>query len=117
MPSIRFNYPAKRLVRLFVGVCVCALLLFSSPLSAFATTSSPTEGEANLTEIELKSQEAAESKPYSLEKTEEEANQGINEVQGDADKDKMLNPENTKDTPSFEKQVETVIESITHKGK
>lgn len=111
MQSMGFNLSVRRLVRFLAAVCVCTLLFVSTALPVWAVNSSPTKGEANLTEIEKKSQEAVLSDPYDLEKTQEEANKGINEVQGDADKDKMLRPENTKAT-SFEQQVKKAVDSM-----
>lgn len=115
MQSIRFNFPVRRLFRVFAAICVCVLLFVSSALPASAERSNPTEGEANLTQIEKKSQEAVLSKPYSLEKTQAEANKGINEVQGDADKDKMITPE-TANATSVKEQVENALEKLTNKG-
>lgn len=113
MLSIRFPFPAVRLVRMFVAVCVCALLFIASVSPAIAGSSSPTKGEDQLMEIERKSNQVVLSDPYSFEKTAKEANKGINEVQGDADKDKMKNPSNAKAT-SFEQQVKNMVESITN---
>ena len=47
----------------------------------------------------------------SLEETQKKANEGINEVQGDADSEKMKNPSNTRAT-SFEQQVKKAVSKI-----
>ncbi|MEG4440239.1 low temperature-induced protein [Microcoleus sp. AT9_B5] len=111
MSFISFNFPAKRLVRTLIAVCFCALMFVSNAFPAFAVTSSPTKGEDQLLGIEKKSQEVVQKKPMSLEETQEKASKGPNEVQGDADIDKMKNPSNTSAT-SFEQQVKKAVGKI-----
>lgn len=111
MSFISFNFPAKRLVRSLIAVCFCALMFVSNAFPAFAVTSSPTKGEDQLLGIEKESQEAVLKKPMSLEETQEKASKGPNEVQGDADIDKMKNPSNTSAT-SFEQQVKKAVGKI-----
>lgn len=125
MKSIRFNLSAwVRPVRVLISLCVCALLLFSYASPAYSatkggmtgysgTSSKPKQGEENLLEIEKKSQEAVLSDPYSQEKTMREANKGLNEIQGDADMDKMKRPENTTGVESVEQKVEKALEAVT----
>ncbi|MGB8688406.1 MAG: low temperature-induced protein, partial [Microcoleus sp.] len=71
----------------------------------------PTKGTDQLLGIEKEAQKAVLKDPMSMEETEEKANQGINEIQGDADKDKMKNPSNTNAT-SFEQQVRKAVSNI-----
>lgn len=111
MSFINFNLPVSRLIRSFVTVCFCALLFVSNAFPAFAVTSSPTKGEDKLLTIEKEAQKAVLKDPMSLEETQKKTNEGINEVQGDADKDKMLNPSNTNAT-SFKEQVEKAVSKI-----
>ncbi|MEG4458671.1 low temperature-induced protein [Microcoleus sp. N9_A1] len=111
MSFISFNFPAKRFVRSLIAVCFCALMFVSNAFPAFAVTSSPTKGEAQLTAIEREAQKAVLKDPMSLEETQEKANEGINEVQGDADSEKMKNPSNTRAT-SFEQQVKKAVGNI-----
>lgn len=120
MKSLRFNLSALlRAVRLVLVVCVCAVLVFSQALPAYSDTkapkSDPRGGEANLLDIELKSQEAVLDKPYGLEKTQKEANKGINEIQGDADIEKMKTPENSQGAESVEQKFKEALESVTGK--
>ncbi|HLO51608.1 MAG TPA: low temperature-induced protein [Kamptonema sp.] len=114
MPSICLNLPIQRLFRALVAVCICTMLFVSSAFPAFAATSNPTKGEDKLLGIEKQAQEAAQSQPIGLKETQEKANEGPNEIQGDADKDKMKNASNTNAT-SFEQQVKNVVEGITGK--
>lgn len=111
MQSMRFNLPVRRLFSALMAVCICALMFISTVSPAFAVSSNPTKGEDKLLGIERKSQEVTLSDPYSMEKTKTEANKGINEVQGDADLDKMINPENTTAT-SVEEQAKNFLEKI-----
>lgn len=111
MSFISFNFPAKRLVRTLIAVCFCALMFVSNAFPALAVTSSPTKGEDKLLGIEKESQEVVLKKPMSLEETQEKASKGPNEVQGDADIEKMKNPSNTQAT-SFEQQVKKAVSKI-----
>lgn len=111
MSFISFNFPAKRLVRTLIAVCFCALMFISNAFPAFAVTSSPTKGEDQLLGIEKESQEVVLKKPMSLEETQEKSSKGPNEVQGDADIEKMKNPSNTNAT-SFEQQVKKAVGNI-----
>ncbi|MBD1812559.1 low temperature-induced protein [Microcoleus vaginatus DQ-U2] len=111
MSFISFNFPAKRVVRTLIAVCFCALMFVSNVFPAFAVTSSPTKGEDKLLGIEKESQEIVLKKPMSLEETQEKASKGPNEVQGDADLEKMKNPSNTEAT-SFEQQVKKAVSKI-----
>ena len=111
MSFITLNLPVKRLVRSLIAVCFCALMFVSNAFPAFAVTSSPTKGEDKLLGIEKEAQEVVLKNPMSLEETQEKASKGPNEVQGDADIEKMKNPSNTKAT-SFEQQVKKAVSKI-----
>jgi len=104
-----------RPVRFFFAACVCALLMFSYVSPAYSATSSPTSGEANLLDIERKSQEAVLKDPYDLKETQKESNKGLNEIQGDSDIDKMKRPSNTRGAKSVEQKIETALEKIQDK--
>ncbi len=111
MSFINFNLPINRLVRSLITVCFCALMFVSNAFPAFAVTSSPTKGTDQLLGIEKEAQKAVLKDPMSMEETQKKANEGINEVQGDADSDKMKNPSNTRAT-SFEQQVKKAVSKI-----
>lgn len=124
MKLMRSNlYSFLRPVRLFVATIVCSLLLFTQALPAFSVSlpdgnpvapkSDIRSGEANLTQIEKKSQEAVLSDPYSLRKEQKETNPGLNADQGSADKEKMSTPENSQDAVSIEQRVKEGLEKIT----
>ncbi|MBW4576219.1 MAG: low temperature-induced protein [Aphanothece sp. CMT-3BRIN-NPC111] len=115
MKSLRFNFSALlRPVRLLLATCVCALLLFSQVMPAYSSpNSNPTSGEANLLDIERKSQEAVLADPYSREKTQTEANKGLNEIQGDSNIEQMKRPENTPGGKSVEDKLKNALEGVT----
>jgi hypothetical protein len=98
--------------RLFVASCACALILFSNALPAYslpnipnpfasdnaaATPTSPTEGEAQLKGIEAGGQKTVNRSQDLLsgEEVMRKSNEGLNEVQGAADINKMKRPSNT----------------------
>lgn len=128
MKSIRNLSTLLRPVRFLVAVCVCALILFSYSLPAYSlpnpfsqdtstATSSPTDGEDNLTQIEKESQDVVsrgESTAPGQKESIDKTNPGLNGVQGTADADKMKRPENTTST-SVEEMVGKAVENM--KGK
>ena len=116
MKSIRLNLSALiRPLRVVVAACVCAFLLFTAAAPAYsATASNPRSGEANLLDIERKSQEAVLENPYTLKETQIEANKGLNEIQGDSDIDKMKRPKNSQGM-SVEDKIEKALEKVTGK--
>jgi hypothetical protein len=111
MSFINFNLPVNRLVRYLITVCFCALMFVSNAFPAFAVTSSPTKATDQLLGIEKEAQKAVLKDPMSMEETQKKAKVGINEVQGDADSEKMKNPSNTRAT-SFEQQVKKAVSKI-----
>ena len=121
MPSIKFNFSALRLVRFLVAACVCALLVFSNAFPAYSdpvnptgSQSAPEEGEAQLRGIEREAQEAVLEDPYSRKETQVKTSEGLNEIQGAADIDKMSRPENS-DAISVEDKSKNFLEALTGK--
>lgn len=117
---MRFKLPTLRLIRFLVAVCVCTLLLFSHPFPAYSapvnptgTQNAPDEGETQLLQIERDAQEAVIKDPYSRGETQYKANQGLNEIQGSADAEKMNRPENSQGATSVEDKVKNVLEKVT----
>ncbi|MCT7962389.1 low temperature-induced protein [Laspinema sp. D1] len=117
MPSISLKLPTLRPLRFLLAVCVSALLFFTSAFPAYATTSSPTKGEDQMLKIEKKSLEAIGDDPYTLKDEIDETNPGLNGVQGAADQDKMISPQDAKadGATSFIDQVKNSVENITGK--
>jgi hypothetical protein len=87
---------ARFLTRLVVMVFVCGLMAFANVVPAIASQSGLNKGLEQLPNIQTKTDAAAKSGPYSGDKTvpygtdkQYKANQGLNEIQGTADIDKM----------------------------
>jgi hypothetical protein len=112
MKSIQFNLSTLwRSLRLFVAGCVCALMLFSNAMPAYSlpnpfannkadktvVPSDPTQGEDQLKGIEKTAQKTANGSQDLLsgEEVIKRSNEGLNEVQGAADIDKMNRPSNS----------------------
>ncbi|MEB3829330.1 low temperature-induced protein [Phormidium sp. CCY1219] len=112
MRSMSLKLRKFRPFRLLVAACVCALLFFSSVLPAYAAVKSPMEGEDKLLKVEKESQEVVGKDPASMNEQIEKTNPGLNVVQGDADKEKMVSPEET-DESSFSEQVKKTFDNLT----
>jgi hypothetical protein len=109
--SLAFN-PLKFLVIAFT----CALIFLSSTIPAFAIESyqsEPTEATTQLLETQRKTDEVAKSPPPTLKEVQKKSNEGLNEVQGAADIDKMKRPENSQSATSVEDEVKSFLEKVT----
>ncbi len=103
MPSLRSIVRSIKFVSIAFAF---AAFIASSAAPAFAfgsTSTSPTDGEAHLSEIRSKSENVANANPRSRKEVSSAAKGGLNGVQGAADKDKMI-----KDAP----EATTVKEDI-----
>ena len=98
-------------VRLIVTGFICGLLFVSSAFPAQAA-SNVTEGEANLNRIQKETDEVAESTPRGIKEITEKAQGGLNEVQGAADKDKMIRPEES-DAETFADKANDFFKGLT----
>ena len=97
----------------------CALLIFSmaTPAMAFGNSSSKaSKGLEQLDSIQDKSEEAAASGPQtganSAGSVSSDASAGLNGVQGTADKENMISPENA-EGKTVEENIEEALESVT----
>lgn len=100
--------------RLFFTGLLCGLILISNVFPAMAAGGNLDRGEAKLKDIQQKTEEA-KSGLSSLEEVQSKAQKGLNEVQGEADKQKMI-----KHTSDVEKdnsvagKVKNIFENITN---
>jgi hypothetical protein len=106
-----------RPVRFIATVLTAAFIFVSTTLPAFAfgaPSSKPTDGTAQLGNIEREAQKIAESKvaPGSMKEAEARAQGGINEVQGDADKNKMSRPSNSKDATTITDEIVKALKKV-----
>ena len=73
--------------------------------------SDPTKGTAQMPESMKAAEDvAAKSAPMSIEEVEERSKDGLNEIQGDADKDKMYNSNTDKPGPAIVEDIKEVID-------
>jgi apolipoprotein N-acyltransferase len=107
----KLNNWLKSSLRLVLTAFICGLLFISSAYPAHAVTSKPTEGEANLNKIQEKTDNLARSNPPGLEETTKEAQKGLNEVQGDANKEKMIAPEDAS-ADTVEKEAGNFLQNL-----
>lgn len=118
MNSNRFNSFILRSIRLVVIAFTCAVLFVSnaSPAAALGTPNAPRtntdKGSVQLDDIQAKSEEVTKAPPLSGGETQREANKGLNEIQGDSNKDQMFRPENSRGTTVTDR-VEEALENIT----
>lgn len=85
---------AQFFTRLVVTVCICAVKLFANVVPASAAQDKHTKliEQLPLPNVQKKSEEILKTSPYETNpeyKSEDTSNQGLNEVQGTADFDKM----------------------------
>lgn len=105
-------------LRLLVVAFACTMLFLGNALPAAAIGSSPSnpsKGEEPLDQIFEESKDVTDSQPMSLEETQKKANEGLNEVQGAADRDRMYTPENSQNATSVKDQVQNLLENVTGK--
>lgn len=118
MNSNRFHSVLSRSIRFVVILFACTVLFISNALpvsagNAFnAPRTSTDKGSVQLDDIQAKSEEVTKAPPLSGEETQREANQGLNEIQGDANKDQMFRPENSRGTTVTDR-IEDALENIT----
>ncbi|MBD2363213.1 hypothetical protein H6G36_18815 [Anabaena minutissima FACHB-250] len=94
----------------------CAVLFLSSAIPAFAIESyqsEPTEATTQLLETQRQTDEMAKSPPATLKEVQKKSNEGLNEVQGAADIDKMKRPANSQNATSVEDEVKSFLEKVT----
>jgi hypothetical protein len=108
----KLNNWLKSSIRVVLTVFVCGLLFISVANPAWAVTSKPSDGEANLNEIQDKTDEDARSAPFGIDEITQESQKGLNEVQGAADKDKMISPDET-DTPTVKDKAANFFDNLT----
>ncbi|MEC4886622.1 MAG: hypothetical protein SAL70_35695 [Scytonema sp. PMC 1070.18] len=117
MNFARYNLPFRPF-RILIAAFACMILLFSNvtPASAIGNTRSDAyQGTAQLNKIQRKTDELTRSEIPSTREVQLESNKGLNEVQGDADIDKMKSPENSQNVTSVEDKVTNLFEKITGK--
>ncbi|MBD2628276.1 hypothetical protein [Trichormus variabilis] len=104
--------------RFLIVACACGFIFLFNAFPALAISSyqsDTTEGTTQLLETQRKTDEAAKAPPIGLKETQEKTKRGLNEVQGDADIDKMKTPANSQNATSVEQEVKGFLEKVTGK--
>ena len=99
----KLNNWLKSSLRAVLTVFVCGLLFVAVASPVQAATSKTTDGEANLNQIQDKTDDVARSNPRGIEEVTKEAQKGTNAVQGGADADKMISKDEANATTVKEK--------------
>ena len=99
----KLNNWLRSSLRAVLTVLVCGLLFVAVANPAQAATSKVTDSEANLNDIQAKTDDVARSNPRGIEEVTKEAQKGTNAVQGGADSEKMISPDETSATTVKEK--------------
>jgi hypothetical protein len=89
----KLNNWLKSSIRAVLTLFVCGLLFIAVANPVQAATSKPSDGEANLNRIQDKTDDVARSNPRGIDEITQEAQKGLNAVQGAADQDKMISPD------------------------
>jgi hypothetical protein len=83
-------------------------------LAISSYSNNPKGGTTQLLDIQRRTDKVAESPPLNLKQVEKaQAGKGLNEVQGDADINKMKRPENSQDAVSVEEEVAGFLKKVT----
>ena len=98
----KLNKWLKSSLRAVLTVLVCGLL-FVSVANPAQAASKTTDGEANLNQIQDKTDDVARSNPRGINEITKEAQKGTNAVQGGADTDKMISKDEANATTVKEK--------------
>ncbi|MEB3356581.1 MAG: hypothetical protein VKK04_07630 [Synechococcales bacterium] len=114
-----------KLLRLMVVAFACALMFVSSAASAIAGAnpdagyrSSPTKGEAQLHNLQDRSEDVLKEQPYPGKRLQDQVGpRDLNVAQTDEDLDKMSTPENSQQAESVEEKVKNVFENLTGQDK
>jgi hypothetical protein len=109
-PSI--NFSNLRPLRFLMAALLCTFLWLGSAIPSFAGVSSPAQSEDALKQIQKDSEQLLRGGPPSLEEVQAKSQEGINEVQGGADKEKMKNPANSQGSTSVEEKIQEGMDNI-----
>jgi hypothetical protein len=98
-------------LRLFLTVAVCTLLFVVNVLPV-AAASNPKSGEASLNEVQKEADQTAKGNPPGLKEVQTKASQGTNEVQGAANREKMISPDQAQNAETVEEQAKKGLKSL-----
>ena len=113
MLSVKLNNWLKSALRVVLTAFVCGVLFISLANPVLAATSKTTDGEASLNRIQAKTDDVARSNPRGIKEVTKEAQKGLNAVQGSADSDKMISPDEANATTVKEKAA-SFLDNLTN---
>ena len=107
---------AIRPVQFLFTVLICTILFVANVVPAQAgmmsSKSKPTDGTTQLNKIDDKAQKTIDKPAMDLVEIEKRSQNGLNEVQGSADKDKMYRSNSSE--PAIGKKIEKALDKITN---
>lgn len=114
----KFNNWFRSSLRLLFAFFVCGLIFVSSICPAQASTSQASTrksdgGVVGLNEIQKKTDDVSRSNPFSMDKVIKESQKGLNEVQGGADRDKMIDRKDASNVPTVEDKAADILDKVT----
>ncbi len=92
----------QKLTQMLLSALLVTVMFLANSLPVIAGSSDPTQGTVQLDQIQEKTQTAIDSPATDLKTIEERSKGGLNEVQGSADYEKMIDSEDT-ELPVVEK--------------
>jgi hypothetical protein len=102
-----------RPVRFLVAGLICALIFFANITPAQAANvakSKPTDGVEKMQKIDDNAYKNIEDPAMSLDEVQKRSEGGLNEIQGDADKDKMFTSKSSK--PAVAQDIEKALDKL-----
>ena len=110
------NRFGQSVTRFLAATFACVLLVFmaASPALAFGgSNSSPDQGTTQMNELQKTSERAVKAEPRNQAELQRKAEEGINEVQGSADRGQMYSSKHSSQTNSVGQQIENALENMT----
>jgi hypothetical protein len=110
-----FHKQVIRTVQFSIAALICSVALnFGTAAPSIAGSSSITKGTEQLTQIDDKAAKIAErSSPMGLAEIEARSKNGLNEIQGSADKNKMYKADTSKPGPAIAEKIEKALDKVT----
>lgn len=98
-------------LRILLTVVVCSLLFVVNVLPV-AAASNPKSGEAPLSGIQKEADQTIKGNPPELKETQTKANEGLNEVQGAANREKMVTPDEAENAETVEDDIKEGLRGL-----
>ncbi len=100
--------------KVLITACLCTLLFISTIVPALAANKSrTTDGEVNLKAIQDRTETVGKADPYKiLESKPAKEKGGLNEIQGTANKEKMISSDDAQNTEGPIDKIEGALENV-----